>query len=609
MALELTTARHRGLDGLRGLGIAFVVLYHLGVEQISGGWFFLDGFFVVSGFLITRILLSRVDALHGLRTFWGRRFRRLLPAVLVVVAAVCVTAPLWMDQARQVSLRGDGLASLFYVANWWFIISAAAYNAPATLASPLLHLWTLAIEEQFYLVWPFVVLACLKFPRPRRNVAVAAGVLAVSSAVLMAVLYDANDQWRVYFSTLTHAHGLLLGAFAAAVALKGVPERFQPAVRAVGWVGVAALFVIAVSWPFGSPAIFRGGMFLAEALVAVIAVALTLPGRLSSVFSWAPLVALGTVSYGLYLWHWPVIVLLTESRTGLDGFTLGAVRLTIAMALTIGSYLAIERPFLHGALRGRPGWFVVGGLFAAALAAVLLLPTEVPTTPSFTISKVDAPAGKTVRAIVIGDSVADSVAPGFDAVAGRGMVVTRLTAAGCGWASWGAVADTPLPEDSTCDQLRARRASDASRVDWVVALSMSEMLDRQVDGQRVKFNTPEGDAAVLAGMQRTYDQVTAAGARLAVVLNPLPGPADVEPAILANDPARTEQLNELLRQFAKDHSDVLVIDPTKSVCPTSPCPKQVDGHDVRSDDGRHFTVDGATLVATDVLEALARASR
>jgi peptidoglycan/LPS O-acetylase OafA/YrhL len=345
------------LDGLRGAAVVAVLLFHGGVSWAQGGFLGVDAFFVLSGFLITSLLVQewRDDGGIALGAFWARRARRLLPALLAVVALVAAYA-VWAAPAdARPGLRLDGLATLGYVANWRFVLSGATYFGRAELPSPLRHTWSLAIEEQFYLAWPLVVAALFRrgWSTARLLAASAAGVLA--SALLMAALFHpGSDPSRVYFGTDTHGQPLLVGAalaFALAAWRKPV-RRGLDRLDGLAWVGAAVLLV---SWVLGrgdDAWLYRGGFLLvALATAAVVAAVVTSPrGQMSRALSWEPLVVVGRLSYGLYLYHWPLFLWLNGERTGLNGLPLLVLRLVVTVAVSVLSYRFIELPVRRGAL-------------------------------------------------------------------------------------------------------------------------------------------------------------------------------------------------------------------------------------------------------------------
>ena len=392
-----------GLDGLRALAVIAVVLYHAGVDFVPAGFLGVEIFFVISGYLITSLLLSEHAATSAvsLRRFWMRRARRLLPALFLLVAAVLTYFAIFLP-GEVAMVRGDALAAVGYVSNWAFILRDTPYFEQVGRPSPLLHLWSLAIEEQFYVIWPplFVGLMALR-GRALLFAAIVAGI--VGSTVLMAVLYEPfADVSRVYYGTDTRAAGLLFGAALAVVWRAGALPA--PRGRVVAWLfyasglarllrlsldiaglaALAGLAYIVVTFNSFQPALYLGGFALVSALtVIVIAAAVAPGGRLGRVLGVAPLRAVGLRSYSIYLWHWPIFIV---TRPGID-VSLGeiellAVRLALTLLLAEISYRFVEMPIRHGALgriwartRTRDGWLrqwrrgvIVGPALGGAVA-------------------------------------------------------------------------------------------------------------------------------------------------------------------------------------------------------------------------------------------------
>jgi peptidoglycan/LPS O-acetylase OafA/YrhL len=388
------------LDGLRAFAILGVIAYHLGFGWASGGYLGVDLFFVLSGFLITSLLVEEqgASARIGLRAFWGRRARRLLPALFLVVIAIALYAiingrfstPSNGGAAIDLTgLRADAFATLFYFANWHAIFSHQSYFTQFSTPSPLQHTWSLAIEEQFYLVWPLVVVVLFKLGA-RRWRAIGLGLCAVgtlASATAMAVLYHPGiDPSRVYFGTDTRAFDLLVGACVAMLAA----SRPQPGPRARSWLHAAApvaAVALAVFWAkagsqSGMPTtfMFRGGFLVCAALAAVVIADVRQidQGILGRVLSFRPLRWIGTTSYGLYLWHWPIFVYLNGARTGLSGVGLDLARVSLTFAAATGSYYLVERPIRRRRYSG-----IARGMLAPSAAVVTVLFILAGTNPSF----------------------------------------------------------------------------------------------------------------------------------------------------------------------------------------------------------------------------------
>lgn len=371
------------LDGLRALAVAAVIAYHLGLHWMRGGYLGVDLFFVLSGYLITGLLYAEWEksGTIRLRAFWSRRARRLLPALLAVLLVLGVWLAAGGPGLNRYTLRADGLAALFYAANWHFISVHRSYFAQFSAPSPLEHTWSLAIEEQFYLLWPLLVTGLLALGRRRLTIA-CTGFLAVASAVTMAVLmHPGHDPSRVYFGTDTRAFELLVGAVLALL-LAHRPRLTATARRVLDLAALASATAIAGLWvTAGGPPewMFKGGMFAAALLVAVVVWNVTEADRglLGRALSVAPLRWLGRVSYGLYLWHWPVIVVVSPSTTPLRGLALDAVRVGLTVAVTAVSFYALEMPIRSGRLSGWQARILTPA--ATALTAGVLVAATVPT--------------------------------------------------------------------------------------------------------------------------------------------------------------------------------------------------------------------------------------
>jgi peptidoglycan/LPS O-acetylase OafA/YrhL len=390
------TGRHLpALDGLRAFAVVGVFAYHLGYGWAAGGYLGVDLFFVLSGFLITSLLLEE-RALTGrvrLGAFWARRARRLLPALFLMLALVALYVVLdsrYGGPGAAASfdlsgLRGDALATLFYVANWHAIFSHQSYFAQFASSSPLKHTWSLAIEEQFYLVWPPVLLVLLKVSRGawRRVGLVVAVAGALGSAGLMTALYHgAADANRVYYGTDTHLFDMFAGiAIAMLVAARPQPgPRARRALHVAAPLCAVALGVFWVRAGTGSglvPAwMYHGGFLLCAALAAVIVadVRQAEHGPLGSLLALRPLRFLGRISYGIYLWHFPVIVYLTAARVGVSGTALNGLRVGATLLIATLSYYLVEMPIR----RARPlGWrrFAIAPVAMAATAAAVVIGT------------------------------------------------------------------------------------------------------------------------------------------------------------------------------------------------------------------------------------------
>jgi peptidoglycan/LPS O-acetylase OafA/YrhL len=457
-------------DGVRAVAISAVVAFHLG--YLHGGWVGVDVFFVLSGYLITGLLLQ-VDRPPGrLATFWGRRAKRLLPAVLILLAALSVYAWAGGRGIVPAQLRGPSLATLFYVANWDQIVTGHGYFAQFTAVSPLQHTWSLAIEEQYYLLWPLLILSVTTMARrrrldPSRTLLGVTVVLAVLSAVWMGVAAHWLGPNRAYLGTDTRAWELLMGGAAAIIwplGRGGSVVRRRPGARTGLWSILSMLGVIGVVmgavFAGGPPEwIWNGGLVvIAGCALLVIMGALHAPdGPVGRALALPPVRWLGVISYSLYLWHWPVIVLMSAGTTGWSGAPLLLARLATMLTLSCVSFYLVERPLRRtdwAALRRRirvpAGGFVVAGI---TLTAVMIIagtvgPPEANTAQVAAAPRTVQPAttsrlrlglaslrpGEQYQAWIFGDSVMFDSSPGITAaLQATGDVSVAVNSSFPGW--------------------------------------------------------------------------------------------------------------------------------------------------------------------------------
>ena len=450
-----------GLDGLRALAVLAVIAYHLGLGWAPGGLLGVGVFFTLSGYLITDLLLGQHEITGRLQLadFWLRRARRLLPALFVMLAVVAAWVTL-LDRDQLPAIRGAVAASAAYVGNWWLIAQHSSYFAQFAPPMPLGHLWSLAVEEQFYLIWPWLLLLGLRWARGRRRartrLAAATLLLAAVSAVLMALLYRPGyDPTRIYDGTDTRTFAVLIGAALAFV----WPSRHlgSDVTEAARWIldgiGITGLAIIAVLiWRTSeySPFLYRGGMVLLSAGTALTVGAAASPAsRLGVLLGIRPLRWVGVRSYGIYLWHYPIIVL-TSPPNGRDSLARGTLQIAAAFGVAALSWRFVEEPVRHGAI-GRwlaqarsAGWrpgaagrrtrlTIVASIGVVALAscglagvvrpsaspeagtmpapspaAAHLQPSSAPASPSPAATR--GPARSACRAVVhIGDSTSDGL--------------------------------------------------------------------------------------------------------------------------------------------------------------------------------------------------------
>jgi len=377
-----------GLDGIRAIAVVLVIVFHLGPGALVGGYLGVDVFFVVSGFLITTLLVREDEATGQIRlgAFWLRRARRLLPA-LVVLVLVCCSAAWLLGGDVLVGIGRQLIGAATFSTNWLLIGDGSTYFGQG-LPELFRNLWSLAVEEQFYLVWPLLlVLVLLRIPRWLRIVI--ALLLAAGSAAAMWLLVDPADSTRVYYGTDTHAFGLAIGAALAfaAVHWPRARERWPRALRVilpiVGLLAVAGLVGLAVVLDGARLEAYRGGLVAVSVMTALAIVSLLVPGSwLARALETGPFRWVGRRSYGLYLWHWPVLLLVqnalpTWQRDGAQGWAIGGIAAAITVVAAALSFRFVEQPVRRFRIRRpadaapRPRWRVP--VWSAAVAVLLLV--------------------------------------------------------------------------------------------------------------------------------------------------------------------------------------------------------------------------------------------
>jgi peptidoglycan/LPS O-acetylase OafA/YrhL len=653
-----------GLDGVRAIAVLAVMAYHGGIPWLQGGFFGVDAFFVLSGFLITLILVTeRIGKGRvSLGAFWARRARRLLPALLVVIVAVALYARFFAAPGTYPDLRWDALSAMFYVANWHFILSGQNYFLAAGPMSPLLHTWSLSIEEQFYLVWPLVVVVTLR--RAGRSekgtgrtlwALVAVSVAgAAGSAIDMAVLYRSGaDVNRLYFGSDTHAQCLLVGtALAAAVAIwRRRGSEFVTSMRARVPLAVIALIGVGVcAWAWshlsldqvGQSFVFEGGFAMVSVCVAAVLLCAVLDPRgiVSRILSLAPLRFLGRISYGVYLWHWPLDIALTESRVGVRGYELFGVRSGAAIAIATVSYYAIEQPIRRGSVLTRARAIVVTPVAVAGTVVAVVAATAAPAVaavPAHAKPAAQAPASgfgarlnaadekeldkyskDPVRVLVVGDSVALTFAQGlYEAEKRYDIQIYDEGIIGCGVAigkyylyhgtvNQSGAPCSPDPQRRSC-YLFGRAVTmpcqswQSAWEQWIKAIHPNlvvllagrwEVVNRtSPSGKWTNILDPSYASYVEQQLELAVQVATSQGSKMVIETAPCyssgeqpdgdPWPEDSS--------ARLDVYNDLVREVAAKHpSDVTVQDLDAVVCPGGVFSSTLHGVPIREPDGVHF---------------------
>lgn len=625
---------HRGviphlpaLDGLRGVAVIGVVLFHAN-GLLKGGYLGVDLFFVLSGYLITSILIAERAATGAinLAQFWVRRARRLFPALLSIMPAIALYAWRLALPDELKGLRYDALATLGYVANWRAIFSSKSYWDLFVAPSPLEHTWSLAIEEQFYVVWPLLFwLVMVKLARPKRVMLGVTVVLLVLSMAAMLVLFDPDRTSRVYFGTDTRAAAILSGA-ALSMVLDAHAQVSQKLARVFDVLGAIALGLLGYAWctlEGQSELVYRGGLWLTELgglVLVACAVAGTDKSYVARLFALRPLAYMGTISYGVYLWHWPIDCVLTPERTHVTGLPLQAVRMGLTLVIAVLSDRFFERPirtkglpFGHPLVVAIASFAVAGLLVFRATAPRPFSPTPLPEHA--TLPQVGSEAGQheypgpysvsvdalppsdllrpgSLRVLVLGDSVAEKLgvalrhrqdeARVFLAQRGVGncSILTTLTVNHIG-------GGPPANDSHNCAASWTQDVAELEPDATLIVLGGGYFAKMKIDG-KTEFACDAGwHEAYRARLIELVDAMGPSAGQVILTLVPYPMDRWRYDHVLD----WVDCFNAILREVA-EIKHLPTIDLAKHICPDRDCILESDGYPIRPD-GLHPDGKGA----------------
>jgi peptidoglycan/LPS O-acetylase OafA/YrhL len=650
-----------GLDGIRALAVAAVFAYHIGTTSgstvLPGGFLGVDLFFVLSGYLITSLLIVEAQEHRriSIKQFYIRRARRLLPALFALLLTVGAIGAVWLPE-QAARLRGDLLAALGYATNWWLISQNSSYfTTEGDRPNLLTHLWSLAVEEQYYLVWPLVLIVffLIRAPRWFMLLVVLAGVAASTRAAV--VLYDPfADPSRVYYGTDTRALAPLLGA-ALAIAVQPwrhrtrLPRGTRHVLDALGIVALLALAAVAAVLTDSDEVLYGAGFLGIAVLGAVVVGVAGHPGTaLGEMLGVQPLKWLGERSYGIYLWHWPVCVLTRPGQdVPLTGWANAGLRVGLALLLAETSYWLIERPIRkHGFLapfkarspaptrgRRRPsrvpafrtvfltiamiaGGTAVGVKLSTATQVPLaggpvdrgpeeslgpLTPSAKPTpTTSDRATQPPAPVPAFPKVAFFGDSQGMTLIINKPADIGKYMTVVDATIEGCG-VLLGKVASRSGEKrnlSANCRNWQPQWATNVAKHKPAIAVVMVgawDVFDLTLDsGGTLAFQSPAWDANFTHEITRGVDTLRAAGSQVALSLLPCYRPIKASAGFWPErgDDDRTRHVNDLLRATAAQYRDgVRTLDPPAQFC-TDPAISTSTSYRW---DGVHYYKKGAAL--------------
>jgi peptidoglycan/LPS O-acetylase OafA/YrhL len=644
---------HPYLDGVRALAVILVLLFHLGYTWIPGGFIGVDVFFVLSGYLVTGVLLREVTKRGKVRLlrFYSRRVRRLLPAATVVLLAVFALALWLLDAVDKNAVGQDVHAAALWSANWHFISAKADYFAPGDVPSPVVHFWSLAVEEQFYLVWPVLIggvwMACTRLLRRGtggafNGLTIGIALIAAVSIALSLILVPSTN---AYYSTFTRAYELCVGALLAIAAMRfGARLPNRPAVRWSGVVAVfaavAALIALAMTIPDATHYPGTAALMVTGASLLLIAALELAPAGLGhrTLGSPAP-AAVGRISYSLYLWHWPVIVFapLIAAKLAIHAPRDRLVQAVAILALAVASFMVVESPIRFRLSRFAKPALVVGVGLAVSFSVAFLVPNYLKPQAAFGKSAMDAvrdraepgrcpyyvyqwgPLKDNVPCLYrkggrhtiafVGDSHAQQWQPALLEIAKRyDFTVIRATRGGC---PANTVTSYRFDDqgrawtDDACDRWRAkvyRMVVSRYDPDFIFVATRSQEKGLRDGTRNVNRLAPDHVKVWGRGWDETLRILTTGHGRV-VVNRLLPTLPWRVPACLAskNTPAqahrcdvrlradrRLARYNRVIDGLPARHRRVSVVNTTPIVCPHRLCPAIMNGMIVHRDDN-HVT--------------------
>lgn len=659
MSEETRMGYQPALDGLRALSVIAVILYHAGIHWIPGGFIGVEVFFVVSGFLITSLMIDEqhISGKVSLKQFWIRRARRLLPALFTMLITALVTVTFFAQDSAP-DFRQDVFPALGYFSNWWQIYFVDTPYFAANSLPMLRHLWSLAVEEQWYVLWPIAFAFVLGNKRiPRWISAVVIGLLAAAVMVGTARAFIADNETRInllYLSTISRSSGLLLGAALACA--------WQPWKRAVvryaklrsGFADILALGALATLGYISAvihvadEQLYKGGLAAATVASAVVIAVVVRSGQslVKRILSFPLLVEIGRRSYGLYLWHWPIFVV--------TGARQSTVRLAYALTATViineFVFQFIETPARKGAignwLRQRRQLSAMRRRLPVALAVVVaalvgvtsvqlsgiqardvsvdtgntdvvfVVPTTVPTTAT---TAVNTPVTSTTlaklprRIVIVGDSQAHSLAVNKPSGIEKTFVITNGSIDGCGvydrGVGIGGTSGKFRRNFANCKGFETKWAKSAAQANADVALVVIgawEVMDLQINSFLFKVNTVPADTMFKTQLTRGIDALRKQHVAVALLEVACMRPVEsnggpVPPLPQRGDDARTGHLNALMREVAAPENDgVYFVSGPKEWCSD---PKVANSLSYRWD-GVHVYKPGAKLILESIAPAL-----
>ena len=655
------------VQGLRAVAILLVVLFHAGIPGISGGFVGVDVFFVISGFVITGLLLREHEASRrtSLLNFYGRRARRIIPAASLVIIVTVLAAYHYLGSLTGHETAVDGQWAALFLANFHFAASETNYLASQRPPSALQNYWSLAVEEQFYIVYPTIFVIVARFARGislRARLAILLLAVMTASYTFSIVFTSANAS-SAFYSPLTRAWELALGGLVAVAgnSLRRLPQSLS---SLISWLGLGAIVV--TSTTLTSASVYPGALVAIPVLGSALVIAggaTQPPWGVECILRQRPFQLLGLISYSLYLWHWPVLVIATQHRgaTSLPVWD-NVLLLLLATVLAIGSYRFLENPVRHSKFLMQRRWvsLVMGLCLVVTTLAVTTYEERRPTIDLGILatasgSKCPSPSQGVVSrlrstyasshpegarkpdlqpqsVVVVGDSTACTLLPGLEAVGpSYGMQFLNGALIGCGVVS-GVIAPFYLDGinfsagSEKCQgeaNLVETQAIEHNHPGLIVWGSTDErdsiVADTPTGGTVLESGTRQWETVMLQRIDKRVKQFVATGARVILLLEPPQVHSASHEGPLDSTDLAYEHMNSLLRDVAARHPGrVAVVDLEARVCHSGPpCPYVVDGFGstiatatqaIRPDE-LHYLPAGSLWVARWLVPQIAEASR
>lgn len=605
------------LDGVRGVGLFFVVASHAGFEFARGGFLWVSSFFTLSGYLITSLLVAEHQK-HGsvsATAFWARRFRRLMPAAVVTLLVVCGFGLVFADASQLSRLRGDGLSALFYMANWHFIFSNTAYADLFASPSPVQHFWTLSIEEQFYLFFPLLLVFGLWLGRGKwRVVAAVVGAMTVASVAWMLYLASTGaDTDRLYFGTDTRFPELALGVLLG-VGLGFWQPRFRLTtdrlVKVLGLVALGVVLIMTFTVSRTDAWLYKGGLALYACLSCLLVFTCIHPGSWTGrILSFKPIVGLGMLSYTAYLIHWPTFLVLSPERTKMAQVPLFGLRCAVTVGLAYGVYRFVERPVRSGErIRGRIGVIAVPLSFLVVCVGLVAVTWDPPPPPLDLAGddQVDPPkvAPGATKVMIVGDSqawVLGNALRRWAEAHPTEAAVWDAAGRGCGIVRGGTTIRLGTEETGVCEDWDVQWANKLERFDPDVVMVMSSGWDwvpRKLSGwdDFKKYGDPTFDAHMVEEYKQAAELLSSKGAQVVWLTN-----ACYELEGFSTDDPRHGNDKLLPQVAAAQPKSVRIYDFFADLCPNGTYTRDVGGDPNGRPDGLHLSDKAADVEAAKLM--------